>query len=158
MGVGHTDESAQHSHGGWVHQQWVSTTFLTTWKNCHWFFLCSWQGSNFGSLDPESYALPIEPSRHPHLTSKWCQTKRTSGVPWVAWPAPEPVPPTPSSGERGRPCWHTGSWDRSLCESNTNNHAVSLTTIASHFQRLSTFLSVSVSTTKVYKYINIIYI
>ena len=46
MGIGHTDESAQHF--------WLRKTY---------FFLCSWQGSNLGSLDLESDALPIEPSR-----------------------------------------------------------------------------------------------
>ena len=49
MGVGHTDESAQHF--------WVRKTVTI-------FFLCSsLQGLNLGSLDLESDALPIEPPR-----------------------------------------------------------------------------------------------
>ena len=48
-----TDESAQHF--------WLR-------KKSHKFFLCSWWGSNLGSLDLESDALPIDPPRHPPKT------------------------------------------------------------------------------------------
>ena len=43
-----------------------------TWKNSGFFFLCSWRGSNLGSLDLESNALPIEPPHH-------CE----AGLPWL---------------------------------------------------------------------------
>ena len=54
--------------GSWAHRQRVSTTLLT-WKNSHKLFLCSWhrRGSNLGSLDLESDALPTEPPRHPDI-------------------------------------------------------------------------------------------
>ena len=55
-----------YTYGGcWAHRQRVSTTFWTR-KNSfsHIFLLCSWRGSNLGSLDLES----DEPSRH-HVTS-----------------------------------------------------------------------------------------
>ena len=34
-------------------------------RNSHRFFFCSWHGSNLGSLDLESDAVPIEPPHHP---------------------------------------------------------------------------------------------
>ena len=51
-----------YTHGGWVHRQRVSTTFLTR-KNPHKFILCSWRDSNRGPLDLESEALPLPPPR-----------------------------------------------------------------------------------------------
>ena len=42
---------------GWVHQFWLGKT-----QKC---VFCSWWGSNLGSLDLESNALPIEPPHHP---------------------------------------------------------------------------------------------
>ena len=57
-----------YAHGGWAHRQWVSTTF-TTRKTSDNFFLCSSRGSNLGSLDLESEALPIEPPLHPNIIS-----------------------------------------------------------------------------------------
>ena len=56
-GVGHT------------HRPRVSTTLFTR-KNSHKVFLCSWRGSNLGSLDLESDALTIEPPLHP-IPPRW---------------------------------------------------------------------------------------
>ena len=52
------------THTGVGHsQQKVSTTFWL--RKTHKFCLCSWRGSNLGSVDLESDTLPTEPPRHP---------------------------------------------------------------------------------------------
>ena len=70
-----------HTGVGWAHRQRVSTTFLTRGKNSHNFYLlCSWRGSNLGSLDLEFDALPTEPPWHPfdvwhsHFASSQCDS------------------------------------------------------------------------------------
>ena len=52
---------------GWAHwHSRLSTTFLTRIDyKTHTFFLCWWD-SNFGPLDIEADALPIEPPCHPN--------------------------------------------------------------------------------------------
>ena len=56
-GVEHTDESAQHFSP----------------KKTHKFFLCTWRGSNQGSLDLESGTVPIEPPHQSSVVDVWRQ-------------------------------------------------------------------------------------
>ena len=73
-----------------AHRQRVSTTILTG-KNSHNCFVCSWRrrGSNLGSLDLESDALPTEPPRHPMILmikSHIITPVELDHVPiWVGW-------------------------------------------------------------------------
>ena len=64
-----------HTHGGWAHQRWISTKYLTrkNLSNPNWseyeckrvkFFLCSWR-TKLRSWNAKSDALPTEPPRHP---------------------------------------------------------------------------------------------
>ena len=58
------DHSYDRIHTGVGHTNSESAQQFLTQKNPHKFVLCSWCGSNLGSLDLESDALPTEPSCH----------------------------------------------------------------------------------------------
>ena len=67
--VGHTDNPAQH--------------FLL--RKAHKFFLCSWRDWNLGSLNLESDALPIEPTRRPDSDLEPSKPSMAQGW-WWGWP------------------------------------------------------------------------
>ena len=61
----------------------LSTTFLT---QIFFFFKlsCSWWGSNLGSLDVESDALPVEPPRSPSGVQSGCLWVPVEQISWRA--------------------------------------------------------------------------
>ena len=83
-----------YTHGDWAHRQRVSTTFFYSEKP-HNFFLCFWRGSNLGSLDLESDALPIEPPRHFLSEANYDHMGNGEGGGGVTNPPPPPPLPSP---------------------------------------------------------------